>query len=210
MTIFVVNLTFADPAPNPSELQVYLEDAELVPHSETVEGYQQVYYLYNGEKVYVTEGNMNHTNPKSSGRYITWLASSDDINSQVFLYDVLTNTTLQLSGYSTNTYPDLDGNHVVWQQWINNEWQVMYYDGLQVYQISSGSGVGEPRISGNDIVYAQYVADDTTKPWHVLRYNVQSQQTEVILTTNNQAKARPHFNDNGDLVTNYDLDYLSN
>lgn len=209
-SVLVVNLAFASTAPTPTELEVFLEDAQLIPHTETVEGYQQVYYLFNDKKVFVTSDNMNHTNPISSGRYIAWLGSSNSTTSQVYLYDVMTNTTLQLSGLSTNTYPDISGNHVVWQQWVDDGWQVMYYDGLQVIPISDGVSSFRPRIFGDKIAYATYDVSDSQAPWHVIEYDTQSRESSVVLSTADSTLAWPHYSSKGELITKYDLNYLSN
>jgi hypothetical protein len=206
-----VNLALADTTPPPSRLEQYLQDVQLIPHSEAVENYQQVYYLFGKQKVFVTSDNMNHTNPISSGRYIVWLGSSNDVTSQVYLYDVLTNTTLQLSGLSTNTYPDMDGNHVVWQQWVDNGWQVMYYDGLQVIQISSGASSFRPRILGDMIVYVTYDANDVNHaPWHIIQYDTLTGQSSLVSATDKTTQTWPHFSNKGELKNKYDLDYLSN
>lgn len=212
VSIFVVNITFADTSPPPTLLEQYLQNTELVPHSETVDGYQQVYYVYNKQKVFITSGNTNHVNPRSKGQYIVWLGTSNDTTSQVFLYNVLTNTTLQLSGYSTNTSPDISNGHVVWQQWVNDGWQIMYYDGMQVSQISDGSTAAfRPRINNQTAVYVSYVANDSNNtPWHVMQYSTQTGERSLILATATGSKAWPHFDRNGNLTSNYDLDYLGN
>jgi hypothetical protein len=210
VSVLVVNFAFADTAPNPSQLEKYLQDVQLVPHNEAVNGYQQVYYLFEGQKIFVTSDNLNHTNPISKGRYIVWIGSSNDTTSQVYLYDVLTNTTLQLSGLSTNRAPDMDGNRVVWEQWINDNWQVMYYDGLQVVQVSSGSTSFRPRILGDQIMYVTYDSTDPqNKPWHIIEYNTQTNETTVVATTANGSQAWPHFDRRGDLRNGYDLNVLS-
>ena len=208
--IFVVNLAFASTAPTPTELEVFLQDAQLIPHTETVEGYQQVYYLFDDKKVFVTSDNMNHTNPISSGQYVVWLGSTDSTFAQVYLYDVMTNTTLQLSGLSNNTYPDMYANRVVWQQWVGGGWQVMYYDGLQVLQVSEGTSSFRPRIYGDTIVYTTYNTTDSQTPWHVIDYDTQSQESSLILKTADSTQAWPHFTQKGELSTKYDLNYLSN
>jgi hypothetical protein len=205
-----VNLTFATPGPTPTEMEKYLQTTDLVTHSEVVDGYQQVYYYYNQEKVFVTNDTTNHTNPKNSGRYIVWLGSTNDLPQQVYLYDLLTNTTLRLSGFGTNSSADLDGNQVVWEQWSNNSQQIAYYDGTQVIQISSGQNCYRPRISGDKIVYVQRVPNDPDgKVWHVIEYDTGSDQSSLVLKTDDGAKAAPHFNAKGQLVTDYDLDYLA-
>ncbi len=208
--IVVANFALADPAPPPTELEQYLHSVELTPHSEVVNGYQQVYYYYNDQKVFVTNDSTNHTSPKSSGRYMTWIGSTDDLPGQIYFYDVLTDTTLRLSGFGTNSSPDLDGNRVVWEQWNNGSRQVAYYNGLDVAVISSGYNSFRPRISGNKIAYVQYVPDDPSgKLWHVIEYDTDSGQSSLILTTSDGAQASPHFTDGGQLKTDYDLDYLS-
>jgi beta propeller repeat protein len=188
----------ANPAPSTEELSEYLSNNSLFVNTETVDGIRQVYYLFNGERIYITNGTNNHLSPVASGQFVTWVETIDGAG-QIFLYDVLNKTLLRLSNYSTNQSPFISGNRVVWESWQADRWQIYYFDGQSIHQISSGDTAVRPSINANEIAYAQQ--SEVTKEWRVLVYDVNTQQSTVV-KMGDETQAWPHYVD-GQLRTNY-------
>lgn len=211
LIIFVVNATLAFDGPPPAELESFLQTSELVPRTKTIDGYQQIYYVYKGEEVFITKDNINHTNPKSSGRYITWCESNNnDANTSLYLYDVLTGAKVWLTASSPVTDIHMDSNRIVWAQGIRGVKQIMYYDGLGIYQLTDGAADAiRPNIYNDTIAYAQYVDADVQKPWQVVQYHTDSGEYETILSATDGSKAWPHYDESGNLLTKFDLQTLS-
>lgn len=160
----------ANPEPNRQELASYLATNSLNVGAQSVDGYQQVYYLYNGVQVFITKDQHNHTQPVVSGKYIAWVETIEGFP-QIVLYDSLDKTTLRVTQTGTNISPSLDGNRIVWEGANKGVQQVFYFDGAEIYQISRGKTALRPKIHGNTIVYAQY-AGTPGKEWQVITYDL--------------------------------------
>ncbi len=137
---------------------------------ESVSGYQQVYYLYNDVKVFITNNQRNHTQPAISGRYVTWTETVEGFP-QIVLYDLLDKTILQITQTGTNLSPSIWGNKIVWEGVNRGLQQVFYFDGTEIYQISHDSTSLRPKIQDNKIVYAQYTGK-SGKEWQVVLYDL--------------------------------------
>ena len=191
------HLALASTDPTTEQLAEYLQTNQLFVSSEAINGFQQIFYSFGDSKVFLTEGNTNHSRPISSREYVTWLETIEGTN-QLFLYNVITKSKLQLTGYSVNQNQVMDGNRVAWETWVNDRWQIMYYDGFTVRQLSSGDTAVRAAINGNKIVYAQ---QKTISVWDILLYDVSTNQTEIIKTTDEQ-NAWPRF-DGDEIKTLY-------
>jgi beta propeller repeat protein len=196
--IFGVNsLVTADTPPNTDQLAQYLQTNSLDPAVESVEGYQQIYYRYNGQKVFLTGANYSHIKPVASGEYVAW----EGLNSgagQIYIYNVLTDALTQVTSASTNQNPAIYQNTVAWESWQDNSWQIFYYDGFSVKQISAdGVPSVRPSIQGHQIIYAEQFSDG----WASLSYDLTTGQYTVIKTGDEASTAYPHFAANGSIKT---------
>lgn len=204
-------MTFANPEPTVDQLFAYLQNNKLIIGSQTLDGYSQVYYVYNDQKIFVTKGNTNHAASKVSGQYITWISPNDGPEQQVYLYDALNKVTLRLSSYGTNAAVAMSGSRVVWSKWVDERWQLFYYNGFESVPITTLDGsASRVRMKNNIIVYTQYVPDDPDgTPWHVKSYDTNTDSTDLVHKTANGTDAYPYFDANGDIQTQYSLEYLS-
>ncbi len=162
----------ANPAPSKSELQAYLEEEKkLEIGTQTEDGYQQVYYVYNDIKIFVTKNQRNHTQPVTSGKYVAWVETIEGFP-QIILYDLLEKTRLQITQTGTNVNPAIYKDQVVWEGLERGVQQIFYFGDEGLKQISSGDNVAlRPKIKGQNIIYSQYT-DDSQKPWQVISYDL--------------------------------------
>lgn len=189
----------ASPEPTADELVSYLESNPLNVGSETVGGYQQIYYAIDERRVFITDEPQNSRQPAASNEYVVWVQDVDG-NSQIMLHNVLTKATLIISGDSTNQNPVIDGDRIAWEKWVNESWQIFYYDGTAIRQLSQNHVSVRPVIEGEEVAYAQKLSQDNTS-WRVVRHNLTSNTQEVVLT-DDESNAWPHFID-GVLETKY-------
>jgi hypothetical protein len=121
---------------------------------DVLDGYQQVYYVSRNKKSYITSGPRNHTKPHLNS---DWVAYNEIVNGagQILLYNITADTTTQLTYTSTNQNIQLDDGRAVWERWVEDRWQVMFYDGISVRQLTAGDVAVRPDIEGDSIVYAQ-------------------------------------------------------
>lgn len=202
-TILVINNGVkADYLPTGTELSQYLQTHPLDAYHQTSNGYQQVFYEYKDQQVAVTTDGYNHTAVTSAGPYVVWQGLIS-YGSQVFLYNVLTHATLQLTTTGVNESPRVtSGGMVTWQWWDGQHWQIMYYDGQTVRQITDNpnNSAINPVTDGRRIVYAQQIGSDN---WEAVSYDLASGQTAVIREGNTISTAYPYINANGSVSTNF-------
>jgi beta propeller repeat protein len=174
--------------PSRSELDEYLSKNSLAIGMETVNGYQQIYYLYNDVKVYLTQGNVNHTSPRISKEYVTWQEIYDG-NPQIVLYNLLDKTRLQLTNSGYNGDQSLESNRVVWERVQANTTQIYLYDGKSVRQLSKEASI-RPSIKGDIVIYAQNVSGNT---WQTIAQNISDNSTRIISKGDELSSGYPMF-----------------
>lgn len=196
--IFGVNsFAKADTPPSTDELASYLKHNSLNVGVDSLNGYQQIFYMFNGKKIYLTGANYSHTNPVVSGELVAWEGLVDN-SSQIFEYDVLTHTLTQLTTSGTNQNPSIHGDIVTWEGWTDGHWAVFYYDGFQVYQVTTGNTSSvRPRSDGKSIIFAEQDADGT---WKTYSYDLKKGEYFVLNSGDEPTAGYPKF-DSKDKVT---------
>lgn len=188
----------ADPAPSSAELQAYLQQNQLNVYEATAGSYPQIFYTYNHQHIQLTTDDYIHLHPISDGQYVAWVAIVDG-QSQVFLDDVLSGSVLQLSLVSPNEGLQLYHNQLVWQGWDGQNWQIFYYDGSQVEQITNDSVSSfNAATNGSQVLYAQQLSADD---WVAKSYDISSGQTATIREGDTVSTAYPSFNSDGTIST---------
>lgn len=152
-------------------LSEYLASGSVEVGTEDIEGYQQIYYLYQDKKTFITQGSVNSTLPDSHGDYIVYRKSINGLD-QIFLYDILADSTVQLTMTGNNTNPRVDEGKVVWEGWDGETWQIFYFNGESTKQITDGVTSVNPDIDGGNIVYA--------------RRDASGWRTVLLMTSNNK------------------------
>ncbi len=185
----------ADPAPSVTELQKYLQNNELKPYGQVAADYPQIFYLFNQQQVQLTTANYPHLHPVSSGQYVSWLGVING-QAQVYLYDVLTDNLLQLSLLAPNEGIYMYQNKVVWQSWDGQHWQVFYYDGTQVRQITSSDAVSSfrPALNTDQIIYTEQI---NTNDWRAQSYDISTGNVTTIRQGDIASTGYPRFTGNG-------------
>jgi hypothetical protein len=162
--IFISHNTFLGASPTPQQMLDYLNAGnQLEVGTEPDEGFLQIYYVFDEEKIFITEAPTMNGQPQSSAEFITY---TQVINGQrqVMQYNVLTGTTTQLSSGPVNMAPKIYLNWVVWQSWADEGWHVMFYDGVSTRQISDpafGSAV-RPVVGEDKIRFTQELDGEYT------------------------------------------------
>lgn len=192
---------FANPEPTAEQLSTYLQTNRLSVGTQTVEGYQQIFYNFNGTNFFVTDNKRNHLRPRASGEYMVWVENTDGGNNLI-IYSVLTKSRLQITTESTNITPSVYSNKVVWEKWMGDRWHIYYYDGFSVSQLSSGPTSVRPRINNNTVVYAQ----ESAGQWQVVTHDLNTGQDQIS-QVNGEEEAWPYFETDGRIESKFSLRY---
>ncbi len=137
----------------------------------------QVYYIFEGEKNFVTDSKNAKGGVDSKNEYITWMESVDG-NWQIFLYHIPTKIKTQLTYAGNNVNPRVSNGKVVWEGIrVNENWQVYLYDGSTIGPISSGDASFKPDINGNFVVYSR---KDINEQWRSTAYSINDRENVDI------------------------------
>ena len=181
-----VRPAFAQVMEGQTDLAQYLTSNNVDVGSETVNGYAQVYYDYNGSRKFITSGSVSSRMPVSSGEYIAYVSDINGLG-QVFLYNVLSESTAQLSFTGNNLNPKIDkSGKVVWEGWSNNDstWQIYFFDGKSIAQLTSGNLSLNPEISGDYITFGRR---DISETWMAILYSIKDKKT-IDITVGEKAR----------------------
>lgn len=172
--------TSAVPLPSEAELKKHLESSELQVSSEVVNDFQHVYYDFGRVRVHITEGESNNTSPVTSGPLIAWTRTNYGDNQRlVYLYDVLTRNTKQLTFYGNASKLVMDGNLLVWEQHTAGDSKVYYYDGQQIKMIESEYTSLRPQVQDGVIAFAEHLGKGK---YQVVKYYTNNREAEVVAT----------------------------
>jgi|GEM_PF-2413100 len=141
-------------------------------------GFRQIYFQIGTNKAFVT--NSDHVNADSliDGEQMVWISKING-SWQIFLHDIPTNNTTQLSFSGNNVNPRIDNGNVVWEGWIDNTWQIFFFDGKSVQQLTTGDSSMNPEIEGDNIVYGR---KDVSGTWRAVVYSIGSDKAQDITT----------------------------
>lgn len=188
----------ADTPPSASEIQQYLTTNSLHVGTETVNGHQQVFYDFtNYRHIFITNTDYNNIHASASGQYITWQGLTN-AGSQIFRYDLLNDSLIQLTSTGTNQNPFIYQDKLAWESWVDDRWQVFYYDGLNYRQLTNGQNSSiRPVVNGQQVIYAEQVSST----WRAIAYDIQSGQYTKLREADEPSTAYPRLASDGTVST---------
>ena len=200
LILSVNSVVKADPAPSGSELSAYLQSNKLEVATDIQNGYQQVYYTYKNQKIFITNDSFNHAYAAASGAYVVWEGTTS-LGGQIFMYNILSKSLLQLTSTGTNEEPYIHQNQVVWRAWDGIHWQIYYYDGLTIKQVTSGlSSSVHGSTDGKQIIYAEQLAPSD---WKAQAYDIATTTTHTLREGDEATTAFPSLDGSGGVITRF-------
>jgi hypothetical protein len=159
---FLVHPTFAQLLSDKERLAQFVATKALSVGAEKKENdYSQIYYVFEDKKNFLTSDNYPHGAPYTEGENIVWMEQIDG-SWQIFYFNVLTGSTIQLTNSGNNVNPKVSNGNVVWEGWVpsmvpgqGGNWQLFVYDGKVIRQFTQGDLATHPDIEGDYIVYAR-------------------------------------------------------
>ncbi len=168
-----------------TSLTEYLLTNNVEIGQEIVSGFVRIYYLYNGQKIYISDTGQNSKQPYTMGKYIVWITEIGDAPGQVFLYDILSGTKTQItfSGTNGNAKVSKEGN-VVWEgqnpsaDSVGNEgWQVYLFDGNKIRQLTVGDISFNPVVDGD---FVSFTRRDITDTYRSVVYSINRNESREV------------------------------
>ena len=141
-------------------------------------GFRQIYYIWQGNKHFITNTAYTNGEADTEGEYIAWMGQSANGGWQIFLYHIPTDITTQLFGSSNNANPKVSGGKVVWEGWVEDKWQIFFFDGTKVTQLTYGDLSLNPEIEGDFVSYGR---KDTAETWRGVVYSISKKEEKEII-----------------------------
>ena len=179
LIFLLVRPSFAQAIEGQASLAQYLTANNVEVGSEIGNnGFRQIYYVWNNNKVFITDSNYTNADPIINGERVVWISKISG-RWQVFLRHISTNQTTQLTQSGNNVNPRIDNGKVVWEGWVEDKWQVFFYDGKSVKQLTSGDNSVNPDIEGENIIYGRR---DITGTWRSVVYSISKKEAKEVTT----------------------------
>ncbi len=150
-------------------------------------GTREIFYIDQlDQKHFITESNFTNANPAFHGNEIVWMGQVDG-RWQIFLYSLVTHSTIQLTHDGNNLNPSIYEGNVAWEGWVERSatesgWQVFYFDGEKNQIITQEDTAISPQIFNDEVFYSR---KDETGEWKIRKYSPSKKSTSEIVGTEN-------------------------
>ncbi len=200
------------------ERQVMLGDPRVYAEKDR-EGDKEIYYFDGVEVRRITNNSYDDFAPvfDEETMRIVWQAMLND-RLQIMMYEIPTNTTRQITTSRQNSSnPSIAGDLVVWQEWIDTNWEIMMTD-----VNNNGQAFEIERLTDNavhDMFPAAYEGlitwqSERGSSWEVIVYDLRTGQKHALEKDEDTKYENPRFvllfdskHENGDVETiGYNLD----
>lgn len=150
---------------------------------ETVNDRSHIYYVFEGNKKFITGDSYNNRQPKTKGEFVVYVKEING-EGQIFLYHVPTTKTIQITRTGPNLNPDVSRQgKVSWEGWVYgngvvpDSWQAFVFDGTTVRQITQGETSVNTSINGEHVLYS---TRDNTGEWRSEVYSIAQNKSKVV------------------------------
>ncbi len=182
------------------------------------EGDREIYYFDGAEVVRITNNGYDDFAPvfDNDSRRIVWQANVFD-RTQIMVHDLTEKTTRQITtGKQNSSNPDIHGDLVVWQEWVDTNWEVMMAD------VDTAGEYTIERLTDNAVhdMFPQLFDGMVTwqheqgNSWEVIVHDLKTGKEHALQKDEDTKYENPRFvllfdskHENGDVETiGYDLD----
>lgn len=181
------------------------------------EGDTEIYLRIKGDTLQITDNSFDDKSPfyDPISNSVVWHQLREG-RYDVFQYILSDKEELRITENTVNdTEPSVAGDYIVWQRWVDTNWEVMLYDGEKETQLTFNQTHDvKPRIKGGYVIWhATGQAGET----HIGVYEIATGLLSTIEDTENGSVENPRFVlvydttfENGDVITKgYDFESKS-
>lgn len=184
---FVVRPVLAQTVQTPSDVTVGTKSDS--------EGFSQIYYKSGENQIVITNTRYTNGSPVASGKYIAWVGQVNGAW-QIFLYDVVTGVTTQITYMGNNLNPKVNNEgQVVWEGWDGNTWQVFFFDGASTRQLTVGDTTLNPEFGGD---YISYGRRNSAGTWRAVVYSIKDNKSADVTT--GEETRKPKIEGDGEII----------
>ena len=173
-----------------------------------VDGDLEIFLIKNGERFQITQNTVDDASPyyDEYSETIVWHRLVND-RYQIISFDVATGKETQITNTRVNNMePARHGDYIVWQRWVDTNWEVILYDGKTEEQITNSQRHDiAPHIRGSLVIWNSQSNDGTQS---LKTYDLKSKTFTTITDAEGVTVANPRMivmyealYENGDIVT---------
>jgi hypothetical protein len=196
-----------------SDVETFEDGVFSAPDSD---GDNEIYIRVKGELMQITHNTIDDNAPHYDGlsNRIVWHTVVND-RYQIVSYTL---EDAEMTRLTTTSYNNMEpvayGDVTLWQAWIDNNWEIMLYDGTTQKQLTNNTLQDvSPHMKDGYIVWQTQFEDG----WQVAVYNEETKQVDYIASEGGLKVENPRFvlvydstDENGDTKTvGYDFDSKS-
>lgn len=139
-----------------SERESDVDMSKVVYAAQSARGVQEIFLHTTEGTIQITDNLYDDTSPTydSVSQTIVWQRHIDG-RYQIMQYSLRTEQEVQLTKTNTNNMePSVFGRFIVWQAWLDDSWEIMMYDGVDVQRLTDNliQDIG-PSIHGDYILW---------------------------------------------------------
>jgi len=120
------------------------------------EGDSEIYLTINNEVIQLSDNQVDDASPKYDplSESVVWHRLIDG-RYQIVAYDLNTKTEVILSNNNVNNMePDRSGKYTVWQRWVDDNWEIILFDGETEKQITNNQKHDvAPNVRGEYVIW---------------------------------------------------------
>jgi len=178
-----------------------------------VDGDLEIFLVRDGERYQLTHNTVDDASPyyDEYSQTIVWHRLIND-RYQIVSYDIDSGDETQLTSTAVNNMePSRHGDYTVWQRWIENNWEIILFDGKIEKQITDSARHDiSPHVRGPLIIWNSQSNDGSQE---LKTYDIQNRTYTTIADADGVSVSNPRMvvvyeavYENGDVVTKgYDL-----
>lgn len=140
------------------------------------DGDLEIFIQRNSELEQITQNQVDDSSPWFDylSNTIVWHRLLDG-RYHIISYDLATQFETQITTGSTNNMePTRQGNYTAWQTWLDNNWEIVLYDGESVFRITHSSEADlSPQLRNGLLVWHQITASGERR---VFIYNIETKE----------------------------------
>jgi hypothetical protein len=156
-------------------------------------GDMEIYVIQNGEQIKVTDNAVDDASPYYDARSktIVWHRLVND-RYQIISFDIESQAETQLTDTAVNNMePTKNGEYIVWQRWVQNNWEIILLDGDDEVQITDSIEHDiAPHIRGELIIWNVRSSDGSQS---LMTYDIASQAFNEIKDTDGVSVTNPRM-----------------
>lgn len=136
-------------------------------------GFSQIVLIdKNGKVTFITDEKYPHASPQTDDTYIAYMAQPQS-TWQIYLYNIKTKKTIQLTQFGNNVNPQISNGKIVWEGFIDNKWQVFSFDGTRTLQVTKGGESKQDTDIENDLIVYSEVDNNG---WKIKTYDLKTKK----------------------------------